>query len=108
VRPEAPWADLVTLAEHELVLVRDARWDELPAASAQRMTAAEALGDPPAEAREHLERLMEIQREIHAGVATARAFTQKKLGNLERGHTAMVGYGGGYRRPAAASIDGRA
>jgi hypothetical protein len=108
VKPEAPWADLVALAEHELALVRDGRWDELPAASAERMTAAEALGGPPAEARPHLERLLELQREIHAGVATARAFTQKKLGNLERGHTALVGYSGGYRRPAATSIDGRA
>jgi hypothetical protein len=108
VRPEAPWADLVTLAEHELVLVREERWDELPAASAERTSASEVLGDPPEEAREHLERLMEIQREIHAGVATAKAFTQQKLGKLERGHTALVGYGGGYRRPAATSIDGRA
>jgi HEAT repeat protein len=108
VKPEAPWAALVELAEHELALVRDGRWDELPAASARRMTAAEVLGAPPAEARPHLERLLELQREIHAGVATARAFTQKKLGNLERGHTALVGYSGGYRRPAATSIDGRA
>ena len=108
MKPEAPWAALVELAEHELVLVRDGRWDELPAASAQRMGAAEVLGDPPAEARPHLERLLELQREIHAGVATARAFTQQKLGNLERGHTALVGYSGGYRRPAATSIDGRA
>ena len=108
MKPEAPWAELVELAEHELTLVRDGRWDELPAASARRMTAAEALGAPPAEARPHLERLLELQRQIHAGVATARAFTSKKLGNLERGHTALVGYSGGYRRPAATSIDGRA
>ncbi|MDA0161977.1 hypothetical protein OM076_17010 [Solirubrobacter ginsenosidimutans] len=108
MKPEAPWAALVELAEHELALVRDGRWDELPAASAERLTAAEALGAPPAEARPQLERLLELQREIHAGVATARAFTQQKLGNLERGHTALVGYSGGYRRPAATSIDGRA
>ena len=108
MKPEAPWAELVALAECELVLVRDGRWEELPAASAERLSAAEALGTPPAEARPHLERLLELQREIHAGVATARAFTQKKLGNLERGHTALVGYGGGNTRPAAASIDGRA
>ncbi|HEY6888037.1 MAG TPA: hypothetical protein VI300_09665, partial [Solirubrobacter sp.] len=91
MKPEAPWAALVELAEHELALVRDGRWDELPAASAQRMTAAEPLGTPPDEARPHLERLLELQHEIHAGVATARAFTQQKIGNLERGHTALVG-----------------
>jgi hypothetical protein len=108
VKPEAPWAELVELAERELSLVRDGRWEELPAASAERLTIAEALGTPPAEARPHLERLVELQLQIHAGIATARAFTQQKLGNLERGHTALVGYGGGNSRPAAASIDGRA
>jgi hypothetical protein len=108
VKPEAPWVELVELAERELVLVRDGRWDELPAESAKRLSVAEALGTPPAEARPQLERLVELQREIHAGVVTARAFALKKLGNLERGHTALVGYSGGYRRPAAASIDGRA
>jgi len=108
VKPEAPWAELVELAEAELVLVRDARWEELPAVSARRLSAAEALGTPPAEARPYLERLAELQTQIHAGVATARAFTQKKLGNLERGQTALVGYSGGYRRPAATAIDGRA
>ena len=78
---EAPWAGLVALAEHERDLVRDGRWDELPAASAQRLSAAEALGDPPAEARPHLERLSELQREIHAGLSTGRAFTLQKLGS---------------------------
>ena len=28
-----PWADLVVLAERERDLVRDGRWDELPAVS---------------------------------------------------------------------------
>ena len=106
--PEAPWAALVALAEHERDLVRDGRWEEVPAVSARRLSAAQALGDPPAEARPHLERLLELHREIHAGLSTGRAFTLQKLGKLERGTTALRGYRGGDSRPAATSVDGRA
>jgi hypothetical protein len=108
VNPEGPWAALVSLAERERDLVRDGRWDEVPAAAAQRLSSAQALGDPPAAAGPHLERLLELQREIHAGLSTGRAFTLQKLSNLERGHTALRGYRGGHPRPAASAIDGRA
>jgi HEAT repeat protein len=108
VSPESPWAELVALAEHERDLVRDGRWEEVPAVSAQRMSAAQALGDPPPQARAHLERLIELQGEIHAGLSTGRAFTLQKLGKLERGQTALRGYRGGNPRPAATSVDGRA
>jgi hypothetical protein len=108
VNPEAPWAGLVTLAERERDLVRDGRWEEVPAASAQRLSAAQALGDPPAAARVHLERLVELEHEIHAGLSTGRAFTLQKLGKMERGQTALRGYRGGHPRPAATSVDGRA
>jgi hypothetical protein len=106
--PEAPWAALVVLAERERDLVRDGHWEELPAASAQRLEAARSLGFPPAAARPHLERLVELQREIQSGLSAGRAFTLQKLGKMDRGTTAMRGYAGGYRRPAASSIDGRA
>lgn len=89
-----PWADLVVLAERERDLVRDSRWDEVPAASAQRLTASSALGAPPAAARPYLERLVELQAEIHAGLAAGRAFTLQKLGSMSRGVTAMRGYAG--------------
>ena len=108
MKPDAPWAELVALAEHERDLVRDGRWEEVPAASARRLSAAQALGDPPASARPQLERLVELEHEIHAGLSTGRAFTLQKLGNLERGHTALRGYRGGNPRPAATSVDGRA
>jgi hypothetical protein len=104
--PEAPWAHLVVLAERELDLVRDGRWEELPAASAQRLSVAATLTAPPAAARPHLERLVEIQREIHAGLSVGRAFTLQKLNKMERGATALRGYAGGYRRPS--TVDGRA
>ena len=106
--PEAQWADLIALAEHERDLVRENRWEELPAISAQRLSVTAALGDPPAGARPHLERLVELQREIHAGLSAGRALTLRKLGSMNRGATAMRGYAGGYSRPAAAAVDGRA
>ena len=103
-----PWAELVALAERERDLIRDGRWDEVPAVSAQRLSAAEALGTPPAAARPYLETLVELEREIHAGLSSGRAFTLQKLGKLNRGSTAMRGYAGGYQRPAATSFNGRA
>ena len=106
--PEAPWAELVELAESELDLIRDSRWEDVPAASAHRLSAALALGTPPAGARPHLERLAELQRDIHVGLSAGRAFTLKKLGSMSRGQTAMRGYAGGFPRPAAESVDGRA
>ena len=104
--PEAPWAELVVLAERERDLVRDGRWEEVPAVSAQRLSVAATLGVPPAAARPHLQRLVELQREIHAGLSAGRAFALQKLNKMERGATAMRGYAGGYSRPS--TVDGRA
>jgi hypothetical protein len=89
-----PWADLIVLAERERDLVRDGRWEEVPAAAEQRLSVSALLGAPPAAARPHLERLVELQAEIHAGLASARAFTLQKLGSMNRGATAMRGYAG--------------
>lgn len=89
-----PWAHLVALAERERDLVRENRWEEIPALSAQRLRAAAALGEPPAAARPHLEHLVELQSEIHAGLGAARAFTMQKLASMNRGATAMRGYAG--------------
>jgi hypothetical protein len=89
-----PWADLVVLAERERDLVRESRWEDIPAFSAQRLRLAAALGEPPAAARPHLERLVELQAEIHAGLGAARAFTMQKLSSMSRGATALRGYAG--------------
>src|SRR4051794_29504145 len=102
------WAALVELAEHERDIVVDRRWDELLAGSSHRLAPAAAPGTPPAAARPPLERLAELEREIHAGLSAGRAFTLQKLGNMDRGSAALRGYAGGYARPAAASVDGRA
>lgn len=106
--PEAPWADLVVLAERELELIRDGRWDDVPAASAQRLSAAQSLGDPPHAAGPYLERLVELEAQIHAGLSIGRAFTLQQLGTLQRGETALRGYHGGAPRPAATAFNGRA
>jgi hypothetical protein len=66
-----------------------------------------ALGTPPAEARVHLERLLELQREITASLTAARAMTVRRLGELNPGRTAMRGYGAGLGA-VAPTIDGRA
>jgi len=108
VTSETPWVELVELAQRERDIVVDGRWDELLAVSTHRLTAAAALGLPPAAARPHLQRIAELEREIHAGLSAGRAFTLHKLGNMDRGATAMRGYAGGNPRPAAASVDGRA
>src|SRR3954470_18059346 len=108
MNPEARWAELVVLAERERDLVREGRWEEVPAVSAQRLSAAQALGDPPAAARVHLERLVELEHEIHAGLATGRAFTLQQIGKLDRGRTALRGYGGGGSRPPAPPLHRRA
>ena len=104
--PEAPWAELVALAERERDLVREGRWEEIPALAQQRLSASEALGAPPAAARPHLERLVALQAEIHSGLSAARAFTLQKLGSMSRGATAMRGYAG--YAPAASADYGRA
>jgi len=106
VNPAAPWAELVTLAERERELARDGRWDEVVEASAQRLRAAQALGAPPAAARPHLERLAELQAQITATVATARVFTLRKIGSMERGRTAVRGYGTAGRTAAPARLLG--
>jgi hypothetical protein len=105
VSPETPWVELVELAQRELGIVVEGRWDDLLAVSTHRLTAAAALGHPPEAATPHLERLAELEREIHAGLSAGRAFTLHKLGNMDRGSAAMRGYAGGYARPAAASVN---
>jgi hypothetical protein len=108
VKSEGPWAELVALAEHELELVRGGRWEDVPAASAERLSASQALGTPPSAAAPHLNRLVELEAEIYAGLSAGRAFTLQKLGNLQRGEIALRGYSGGPSRPAATAFNGRA
>ena len=103
----APWAELVTLAERERALIEAGRWDEAVTASAVRLEAARALGAPPAEAREHLQRLQGLQTQITASIASARAFTLQRLGGMQRSRTAVAGYLTAGYRSAPGRVDGR-
>jgi hypothetical protein len=106
MRPEAPWGELVALAEHERELALAGRWEEAAEASCVRLSASLALGPPPPAARPQLERLVELQAELTAGLSAARAFTAAKLGRMDRGHTALRGYGAGFAA-APPAVDSR-
>ena len=97
----APWAQLVTLAERERELALAGRWEELAVAGDARLRAAQALPTPPEAAREYLARLSVLQAQIAATVAPARAFMLRKIGSMDRGQTAVRGYGSAGRAPAA-------
>jgi hypothetical protein len=101
-----PWAALVPLAEREYELILAGRWDEAATASADRASAARVLGAPPADAREHLLRLDELQAQITAAIASARAATLRKLGGMQRGRAAVTGYLTAGTRIARPTVDG--
>jgi hypothetical protein len=97
----SPWEQLVALAERERELALEGRWEELAVAGEERLRRARALPAPPAAAREHLVRLSELQAQISAAIASARAFTLRKIGSMDRGRTAVHGYGSAGRVAAA-------
>jgi hypothetical protein len=97
----APWAQLVVLAERERELALAGRWEELAVAGDERVRAAQVLPAPPEAAREHLARLSDLQAQITATVAAARAFTLRKIGSMDRGRTAVRGYGSAGRVASA-------
>jgi hypothetical protein len=107
VTSAAPWAQLVTLAERERELALAGRWEELAVAGDERLRAAQALPAPPEAARQHLARLSELQAQISATVAPARAFMLRKIGSMDRGQTAVRGYGSAGRMAAAGQLYGQ-
>jgi hypothetical protein len=90
--PAAPWAALADLAETELALAREGRWDEVAACSDERVRLTAALGAPPAEARAELSRLSALQDALLALVAVSRAAAVQELARLRRGRGATRGY----------------
>jgi hypothetical protein len=103
----SPYAELVALAERERDLIREGHFEEAAEVSSTRLQASLALGVPPADAREQLERLVALQAEITACLTAARAFTARKLGEMNRGRSAVRGYGAAMGS-ARSSVDGRA
>jgi hypothetical protein len=88
----APWAALADLAEAELALAREGRWDEVATCSDERVRRAAELGAPPAEARAELTRLAAVQDALLALVAVSRAAAVQELARLRRGRTTTRGY----------------
>jgi hypothetical protein len=107
--PAAPWAALADLAETELALAREGRWDELAACSDERMRRAAELGAPPTEARAELTRLAALQDALLALVATSRAAAVQELARLRRSRGAARGYAAatGLVGVAGGRVDGR-
>ena len=102
-----PWGELVALAEREHALALAGRWEEVAALSTERVRRAAALGPAPVSARPALERLAELQAQISAALASARAFTSRELAGLRRGRVAVRGYGAtAVLSPAPARVDG--
>ncbi len=100
-----PWAQLLTLAERELELIRGGDIERLPDAIEERARLAATLGQAPASARPVLERLQAVQQQIIVELTLAGAELVRELGTLPRGRGAVDGYRFAAG-PAAASVDG--
>jgi hypothetical protein len=87
-----PWQDLVALAEGELRLAADGRWDELVAAGAERASLAASLPPAPPAARPALERLAAVQEELTDAILAARSATLRELAGVRRGRGAVRRY----------------
>jgi hypothetical protein len=107
--PAAPWAAIADLAETELALAREGRWDELAACSDERVRRAAALGAPPAEAAPELRRLSVLQDALLALLATSRAATVQDMARLRRRRGAARGYAAstGQLATSGGRVDGR-
>jgi hypothetical protein len=105
----APWAALADLAEAELALAREGRWEELAACSDERVRLAAVLGPPPLQARAELTRLAALQDALLAVVATSRAAAVQELGRLRRSRGAARGYAASTGQVATTGglLDGR-
>jgi hypothetical protein len=88
-----PWAELVALAERERELAHGGRWEELAELSTEVLRRSHALGPAPESARPALERLSELQSQIHAAIVSAGAFNRRELADIRRGRAAVRGYG---------------
>jgi hypothetical protein len=96
------WPDLVAMADRELALVRDGRWEEAQALGAQRDALAVAIAPPRGGDKPALELLVALQEQIVVEWTLARAAIGRELAALTRGRGAVRGY-----RSAAAAAPGR-
>jgi hypothetical protein len=105
----AAWLELVDLAERQLALGRDGRWEDAAACADERARRSALLGSPPAQARPALERLAAVHDALVALMATARVATLRELQALRTRSGAAHGYARAATTGVAAGrIDGRA
>jgi hypothetical protein len=90
----APYAALVRLAEVGLRLAEERRYDEIAQLAAQRAQIARALpAKPPAEAREMLDRALQLQRRMTTDLIGRREQVVLALRRVELSKRAAHGYG---------------
>ncbi len=96
-----PWEELVALAEREHACAQAGDWEGVVALGADRAQHSAALpAAPPAAALPALRRLEALQQDIVALLVAARADTVRELGRIDRGRSAVRGYGAGAAAPA--------
>ncbi|HEY1370792.1 MAG TPA: hypothetical protein VGF23_27005 [Gaiellaceae bacterium] len=90
------YAQLVHLLEVEADLLRDGRFEEVPAVQAEREALIEELpATPPAAARPLLERARDLLRDNTTRITIARTEIASGLAHLGRGRRAVAAYAGG-------------
>ena len=99
-----PWSELVALAEREYELAESGRWEEVAVLSAERLRRSYTLGQAPASAQPALERLAHVQSQIDVALQLAHASASQELAGVQRGRTAVRGYGAGLA-PAPSRVD---
>jgi hypothetical protein len=88
-----PWNELVALAEREYELAQAGQWDDVAELSGERLRRSHALGPAPASALPQLTRLARVQSQIDAALQFAHASAAQELAGVQRGRTAVRGYG---------------
>ena len=99
------WADLAALADRELTLARDGRWEESRAIADRRDVLAPAVAAPTAADRPALELLVALQEQIVVECTLARDATARERAALTRGRSAVRAYRTATGRPAS-RVDG--
>jgi hypothetical protein len=90
------YAQLVELLEAEAELLRDRRFEEVPAVQAEREALIAALpGTPPAAAKPLLERARQLLLDNTTRITIARSEVASSLAHLGRGRRAVAAYAGG-------------
>jgi hypothetical protein len=101
------WADLVVLADRELALAREGRWEESRELAAAREALGARVAPPGPGDRPALEMLLGLQEQIVVQCTLARDAVARELSALTRGRGAVRGYRSTASRPAA-RVDGAA